>query len=93
MRAIKRTKKLVSNMTFMLALTHSYSGRFATQVRELLDSGVKVSQMHVCGDNYVHCHFCPANFTPPQKPEGSLESLGECPGCKTAIVFLHCDKD
>lgn len=80
-------------MSFRDTLTSSYSGRFSSQVQEFLAQGIAVHRMYVCGGNYVHCHVCPANFMPPRKEGEHMESLGECPGCKTHIVFLHCDKD
>jgi hypothetical protein len=81
-----------SSMTLKLALTHSYDGPFASQVKELLAQGIRVYRMHVSGGNYVRCHVCPANFLPPTQPVGQMESLSKCPGCQAVIVFLHLDK-
>jgi hypothetical protein len=79
-------------MTFSLVLTHSYDGRFAPKVKELLAEGIKVYQMHVYGGNFTHCVKCPACFLPPAVDGEGLESMGACPGCGIPIVFLHCDK-
>lgn len=82
-----------SSKMLMLALTHSYNGRFASQVNDLIAKGMTVYRMYVSGGNYVRCHVCPANFLPPQPELGHLETWGECPGCKTQFIFQSIDKE